>query len=134
MNEESGAHGAKEYAIQSQSFKENPIAIIESDAGGFTPRGFRISAEPNVKGKITQWKSLFIPYKADDFLDNHRGVDLVPMKSMSKALISLYCDDQRLFDIHHSSLDTFDKVNIREVQIGAAAMTSLALLILKYGL
>tara|TARA_R110002020_G_scaffold137434_2_gene306485 strand:+ start:8111 stop:9529 length:1419 start_codon:yes stop_codon:yes gene_type:complete len=134
MNEESGADGGKKYASLARLANEEHIAVIESDAGGFTPRGFRIDASPEVKAKIAKWNHLFVPYKVDDIQPNQRGVDLVPMKSLAKALISLDCDDQRLFDIHHSSLDTFDKINIREVELGAASMTSLALLIMKYGL
>jgi carboxypeptidase Q len=134
MNEESGAHGAKKYASLANSARESHIAVMESDAGGFTPRGFRVKASPQVTSKITTWIDLFKPYKVDRIVQGHRGVDLVPMKSLSKALISLDLDDQRLFDIHHSRLDTFDKINMREVKLGAASMTSLAMLILKYGL
>jgi len=31
-------------------------------------------------------------------------------------------DPQRYFDIHHSAEDTFDKVNKRELLLGATAM------------
>lgn len=134
MNEESGAHGGIAYSKAANYAKENHVAVIESDAGGFTPRGFRIDGSPEVTAKFKNWSSLFIPYKISDIQSGQRGVDLVPMKGQAKALISLDCDDQRLFDIHHSSLDTFDKLNIREVQLGAAAMTALVSLITKYGL
>jgi hypothetical protein len=87
-----------------------------------------------VNKKIKAWTPLFIPYKAAELHSGHRGVDLAPMKGHAKALISLDCDDQRLFDIHHSALDTYDKINIREVELGAAAMASLISLISKHGL
>lgn len=134
MNEESGAHGAIRYAQEAKLAAETHIAVMESDAGGFTPRGFRVAGSKEVNEKIKAWKSLFIPYKVAEILPDHRGVDLVPMKDHAKALISLDCDDQRLFDIHHSALDTYDKINIREVELGAAAMASLISLISKYGL
>lgn len=134
MNEESGAHGALRYAQEAKLAEETHIAVMESDAGGFTPRGFRVEGSPEVNEKIKAWKLLFIPYKVAELHSGHRGVDLVPMKEHAKALISLDCDDQRLFDIHHSALDTYDKINIREVELGAAAMASLISLISKYGL
>ena len=63
-----------------------------------------------------------------------RGVDLVPMKEQATALISLDCDDSRLFYIHHSALDTYDKINPREVAMGAATMAAMVALVSKYGL
>lgn len=134
MNEEAGAHGAERYAQMARLSAENHLAVLESDAGGFTPRGFRIEGSPDINAKISSWKPLLEPYKISDIHPGHRGVDLSPMKGFAKALISLDCDDQRLFDIHHSVLDTYDKINIREVELGAAAMAVLISLISKYGL
>ena len=42
-------------------------------------------------------------------------------------------DSQRYFDHHHAANDTFDAVNKRELELGAATMTSLVYLIDKYG-
>ena len=42
-------------------------------------------------------------------------------------------DSQRYFDLHHAATDTFDKVNKRELELGAAAMASLAWLLSEYG-
>ena len=44
-------------------------------------------------------------------------------------LIALVTDSQRYFDYHHSANDTFDKVNVRELELGAAAMAELVWLI-----
>jgi carboxypeptidase Q len=130
MNEEAGAHGAIEYAKQARS--DNHIAAIESDAGGFMPRGFRVETADLTP--FLHWKELFAPYKAGEISLQQRGVDLVPMRGAARALISLDCDDSRLFDIHHSALDTYDKINPREVTLGAAAMAALAALITQHGL
>ena len=40
MNEENGSKGGKAYANLSEMRKEHHIAAIESDRGGFVPRGF----------------------------------------------------------------------------------------------
>ncbi|MCV6631204.1 MAG: peptidase M28 family protein, partial [Flavobacteriaceae bacterium] len=42
-------------------------------------------------------------------------------------------DSQRYFDHHHSDIDTFDAVNKRELELGAATMASLIYLYDKYG-
>lgn len=133
MNEESGAHGAVQYAKIAAEKNEVHIAVLESDAGGFTPRGFRINGNSQAFAKLGGWHHFFVPYKVGEINIDQRGIDLVPMKGLAKALISLECDDQRFFDIHHSASDTYDKLNIREVQLGAASMASLAYLIGKYG-
>jgi hypothetical protein len=134
MNEEAGAHGGVKYAEQARARNEYHVAAIESDAGGFTPRGFRIEASPEVTARFKEWALLLAPYKAGDIQSPHRGVDLVPMKGMAKALLSLDCDDSRLFYIHHSALDTYDKINPREVAMGAGAMAAMTALLCKYGL
>jgi len=134
MNEEAGAHGAIQYARQARLRNEKHIAVMESDAGGFTPRGFRIETTPEAMARFQQWKELFMPYKAGDIQPQQRGVDLTPMSGQATALISLDCDDSRLFYIHHSALDTYDKINPREVAMGAAAMAAMVALISKYGL
>jgi len=40
MNEENGLRGGNEYAKVAREKKENHVFGLESDAGGFTPRGF----------------------------------------------------------------------------------------------
>jgi len=77
---------------------------------------------------------LLRPYQLDIIPDKQRGVDIAPMKDIAKALISIDCEDQRLFDIHHSAADTFDKISRRELELGGAGMVSLVYLISKYGL
>jgi hypothetical protein len=42
--------------------------------------------------------------------------------------VGLQPDSQRYFDYHHAANDTFDAVNKRELELGAAAMTALVYL------
>jgi hypothetical protein len=62
------------------------------------------------------------------------GADIGPLKDKDIVLAGLSPDSQRYFDHHHASNDTFDTVNKRELELGAATMTSLVYLIDKYGL
>ena len=48
-------------------------------------------------------------------------------------LFGLSPDSQRYFDYHHTHIDTFDKVNERELTLGAAAMTTLVYLLDQLG-
>ena len=48
------------------------------------------------------------------------------IKTDGKVILSgLRPDPQRYFDYHHAPSDTFDKINRRELELGAAAMTAL---------
>ena len=134
MNEENGARGGIKYAELAKAAKEQHVVAMESDGGGFTPRGFSIEADPATVKKMQQWEPLFVPYKSNEFAPGHGGTDIGPLKDQVKALIGYNCDDQRYFDIHHTAADTFDKVNRRELELGGASMAGLIYLISKYSL
>jgi hypothetical protein len=61
MNEENGVRGGKKYAELAKTNNENHIFAMESDAGGFSPRGFIIDADTANFDKITNWRNLFEP-------------------------------------------------------------------------
>jgi len=137
MNEENGLRGGKAYAAEAERKGEFPLASIESDAGGFTPRGFSFDGDEAVFGKffekLTTFQSHFEPYDLK-FRKGGSGADISPLKGM-KGLLSGYSpDSQRYFDYHHAESDTFDKVNKRELELGTASMAALVYLIDKYGL
>ncbi|WP_324670802.1 M20/M25/M40 family metallo-hydrolase [Hymenobacter sp. GOD-10R] len=134
MNEENGTRGGNKYAELAKAANEKHVAAMESDGGGFTPRGFGIEGSPEVVTKVQQWSPLFTPYKSEEIGPGHGGTDIGPLKEQVKALIGYECDDQRYFDIHHTAADTFDKVNRRELELGGASMAALIYLISKYGL
>ncbi|OUJ70410.1 peptidase M28 family protein [Hymenobacter crusticola] len=134
MNEENGNRGGLTYAELARQNSETHLAAIESDAGGFTPRGFRVEASPAVLTTFQRWRHLLRPYQSDKLSANQRGVDIGPLKTQVKALISYDPDDQRLFDVHHTAADTFDKVNRRELELGGASIAALVYLISRYGL
>lgn len=132
MNEENGLRGGKKYAEEAKLNHENNIAALESDAGGFTPRGFSIGSTTNNYKLFLSWKKLLSPYGLNDFSVGHAGSDIGPLKSDTISLFGYRPDSQRYFDYHHTAIDTFDKVNKRELELGAASMTSLVYLLDKY--
>ena len=137
MNEENGLKGALAYQEASDAKGEFHLAAIESDAGGFTPRGFSCDADTSVFKKyyqqLTSWNNLLEPYYLS-LTKGGSGADINPLKPQRGMLIGLRPDSQRYFDYHHTHTDTFDKVNRRELELGSAAMASLVYLIDKYGL
>lgn len=133
MNEENGLRGGNKYAEEVKRKKENHIFALESDAGGFTPRGFSFDTGDAQFQQIESWKKLFEPYLIHQFDRNGSGADIGPLKNGSVVLAGLRPDSQRYFDHHHSDNDTFDAINKRELELGAATMTSLVYLVDKYG-
>jgi hypothetical protein len=134
MNEENGTRGGAKYAELAEKNKEKHIAAMESDRGGFTPRGFTMTATDAEKTRIRSWKPLLEPYGLSDFTQEGGGADIGPLGRMNVALIGFLPDSQRYFDYHHTPQDTFDKVNKRELEMGAASMAALTYLLDKYGL
>ena len=134
MNEENGLRGGNKYAEIAAQKNENHIFALESDAGGFTPRGFYFDCDQSNFEQILSWKSLFKPYLIHFFELGGSGADIGPLKNETNVLSGLKPDSQRYFDYHHAPNDTFDAVNKRELELGAATMASLVYLIDKYGI
>ncbi|NER10705.1 PA domain-containing protein [Muriicola jejuensis] len=134
MNEENGLRGGRKYASEADQKGEKHVFALESDAGGFTPRGFGFDSSDADFEKILGWKTLFEPYLSDEFIRGGGGADIRPLKKEGMVLVGLRPDSQRYFAHHHAQNDTFEHVNRRELELGAAAMTSLIYLADKYDL
>lgn len=61
-------------------------------------------------------------------------MDIDPLKQFNVPLVGYRTDTQRYMDLHHSANDTFDKINIRELQLGSGLISSLVYLIDQNGL
>lgn len=132
MNEENGLGGGKAYGKASEENKWKHIAAIETDAGGFTPRGFGVDTLNGMYKLANSWLPLFKPYYIEHINPGGGGADISPLEKQNVPCIGYEPDSQRYFDLHHTADDTFDKVNKRELELGAAAIGSLIYLIDKY--
>lgn len=134
MNEENGARGGKAYADSAKSRNEHHILAMESDAGGFTPRGVGMEMSDDKKAIIKSWAPFFAPLNVYDFDREEGGTDIDPLRKLGTPLAGLNPDPQRYFDYHHTAQDVFEAVNHRELKLGAATMATLVYLVSKYGL
>ena len=134
MNEENGLRGGQAYADSARREKARHIFALESDAGGFSPRGFGFTAPPDKLARILSWKSLFQPYGADNLVNGGGGADIGPLRPLGTVLAGLVPDPQRYFDVHHSAADVFEAVSPRELHLGAVVMASLVWLVSEKGL
>jgi hypothetical protein len=134
MNEENGNRGGIYYANIVKKKGEKHLFALESDRGGFTPRGFSIDGTKLQLDYLKTFKKLFEPYQLHLFSKGYSGVDIGPLKNGELCLVGLVPDSQRYFDFHHSKEDVFENVHKRELELGAAAITSIVYLTDKYGL
>ena len=128
-NEENGVKGGNQYAENVKKNNEKHLFAIESDGGGFTPRGVALVMSAEKRAQIQSWKNLFLPYGVYNFEMQYAGTDVEPLHDLDVPVAELVPDSQRYFDIHHSDEDTFDKVNRRELLLGAVTMGQLLYMI-----
>jgi hypothetical protein len=134
-NEENGLRGGNKYAEEAIAKGEKHIFALESDAGGFTPMGFGVSASEAQFQKISSWHLLLLPYSPAEIRRGGGGADIGPLaRTQGTPVAGLIPNSQRYFDYHHARNDVFEAVNKRELQLGAINMAALVYLVDKYGL
>jgi hypothetical protein len=129
MNEEISGTGGKTYAAEAKRKGEIHYAALESDRGVMSPRGFVFDADSAKLQTLQKLASWFVPYNIRDFEKGGGGSDIGPLKALGALQIGYVPDPQKYFWYHHSANDTFAQVNIRELQMGSAAIASLIYLI-----
>jgi hypothetical protein len=131
MNEENGNRGGQSYARIVKEKGEKHIAALESDRGGFSPRGFSCDGDLLKFKSLFNFDKLFKPYELSEFESGYGGVDIGPLKKEFPeiTLFGFVPDSQRYFDFHHAESDVFEAVNKRELELGAAAISAFIYLI-----
>lgn len=126
MNEENGNMGGKSYATWVKEKGEKHIAALESDRGGFSPRGFGCDGTDAQVKFLQSLAPNFTNYDLHVFEKGYGGVDIGPLKESFPGipLFGFIPDSQRYFDFHHAPSDVFENVNKRELELGAAAVAS----------
>jgi carboxypeptidase Q len=129
-NEENGLRGGRAYAQDHAAELANTVLAVESDSGGFAPRGFGVNAKAEVKdrvkARVSEIASLLKPINATRVVFGHGGADIGPMGPAGVPLIGLDTDGRTYFDIHHTQADTLDKVDPAALAADVAAVAALA--------
>ena len=134
-NEENGLAGATRYAELARAGHERHLFAVETDNGGFAPAGFNLgSTQGNAQVRAARWRPLFEPWGVWQFVKGAGGADVSPLLLQGVTIAGLTPDSQRYFDYHHTTIDTIDKVNSRELQLGAASLAALIWLVDTEGL
>jgi len=132
-NEENGSRGGKQLLVLAKERKEKIIAAIESDEGGFTPRGFSFNGDSLKMQHVMSKQELFYPYELKYWEEGYGGTDINYLKEVGALLIGFVPDSQRYFDVHHAATDILENVNKRELELGAGSMAALVYVLSEYG-
>ena len=131
-NEEGGIDGGRAYWALTDEQGLAHVAAIESDRGGFTPRGFTVDAPPERSAELAAFTAraqpLLEPY-GSTFRKGGGGADISGLRDRGAILFGLAVDPQRYFDLHHTERDVFAAVHPREFELGAASIASLIALL-----
>jgi len=132
VNEENGLAGGKQYA--KEHAEEKHVAAIESDSGGFHPRGYSLECKDKARQdaavrQLEAMTALLAPLGATRVVAGHSGADVSPLKDSGAVLMGLDVEGSKYFDYHHTHADTLDKVDPQELQECVAAMATVAYII-----
>lgn len=129
-NEENGVRGAKAYAADHAAELGKTVLAVESDGGGFSPRGFWVSTKPEVEKRVVErmrdLAALLAPLDAGKIVAGHGGTDVEPMIAGGVPTLNLESANRTYFDIHHTEADTLDKVDAAQLSEAVAAMAVVA--------
>jgi len=125
MNEENGTAGARAYRDAHADEMARHFCALESDNGGFTPRGFTVDGPDEALALVKELAAPLASIGAGRITPGSGGVDIGFLKPRGVPLIGFRPDPQRYFDVHHSENDVLASVSRRELHLGAAAVTSL---------
>lgn len=120
--EEVGLLGARAYAEAHKDELADHVIAAESDFGAGRVWDFRtrVGEEdlPFTNAIHRQLRPLGIGRGAND---SGGGPDVIPLRMAGVPVAALYQDGTDYFDLHHTANDTFDKIDLADIQQNIAA-------------
>ena len=102
------------------------VLAIESDEGAFQPTGFTFKGGESAKAVIGQIGTLLEGIQADRIITGGGGSDVEQLAPAGVPVMQLTVEGSKYFWFHHTTADTPDKVNPKELSQCAAAMAVMA--------
>ena len=125
-NEENGGRGNKAYRDTHRAELDKHVVAIESDGGVFSPRGFGFSGSAEAMEIVNEIGKLLGGIEAGQITEGGRAADVAPLNDEGVPVMSLKVDGSKYFWYHHTSADTFDKIDRSELNRCTAAMAIMA--------
>ncbi|MHB8055026.1 MAG: M20/M25/M40 family metallo-hydrolase, partial [Candidatus Aminicenantales bacterium] len=127
MNEEFGSSGGRDYAADPRRNGEKHIAAMESDRGGFLPLFFAVGGPPETAKKFAPIGELLQGLGLSGIrAGGGGGSDIGAIVNAGAVPMAFIPNAQTYFDLHHSGLDTLDRVHPRELELGAIVLALMA--------
>lgn len=124
-NEENGLRGAHAYHDAHLDELDRHVLALESDRGGFAPRGFTSDARPRGLAILRAIAELLDEAGAGRVIRGSGGADIGPLAREGVPVVGFLPTSHRYFDYHHSDNDRLENVNPRELQLGACVIASM---------
>ena len=134
MNEEYGGTGGRDYAADPRRRGEKHLVAMESDRGAFLPLAFAVGGPPNVARKYARCVELLRGLGLSEIQAGGGGVDIAALVEQGTVPMGFIPNAQTYFDLHHSALDTLDRVHPREIELGAITLSLMAYIVSQEGL
>ena len=126
-NEENGLAGGRSYSTDHEDELARHVAALEADLGSGQPIGFSWNAGPSAEPLVREIASLLEPLGAGDVRSTGAGgADIARLILAGVPLFSVRQDASRYFDWHHTSNDTFDKIEPESLDRMTAAVAAFA--------
>jgi carboxypeptidase Q len=138
-NEENGLRGGRAYAADHADEVDRHFAAMESDTGNGLADGFRFdlraaalgegateeelaAARDRGKALLEELGPLLEPLGAAKVHLSYGGADIGPLAEAGVPALGVNHDTAEYFRIHHTGADTFDRIDLRDMQTNAASM------------
>ena len=128
-NEENGGRGSKAYVENYINELDKHTVAIESDNGVFDPEGFGFTGSKKARSVVSEISKLLKTIGAGKITEGGRAADIGPLNDRGVPVMSLKVDNSKYFWYHHTSADTFDKIDFDSYNKCVAAMTVMAFVI-----
>ncbi len=125
-NEENGSRGGTGYRDAHRAEVDKHVLAMESDNGVFNVLGLGISAGAGGLAMAQDIATLLIPIGANKVAEGGSDADTDPLNALGVPTISPTVDGTRYFWFHHSSGDTMDKLDPREMAENVAFLAVMA--------
>jgi carboxypeptidase Q len=125
-NEENGSRGGTGYRDAHRAELDKHVLAMESDNGVFDVQGLGISAGAGGLAMAQDIATLLTPIGANKANDGGSDADTDPLLALGVPTISPAVDGTRYFWFHHSSGDTMDKLDPREMAENVAFFAVMA--------
>jgi hypothetical protein len=118
MNEENGMKGVAAYVKQHQNELANHVAAIENDDGPGHALGFVAHANQRSIAALQPLKVILADAGENVARPSYEAVgsDTETLEDLGIAGFAILVDGRNYFNYHHTAADTFDKIDLRELQ------------------